>query len=94
MPGVQPAPPREGSRRRRRGPAGFENAVTGSSDSPREEAPSVIARATGCSERASTEAAKARASDSSIPGATPTDSSDMTPVVTVPVLSRSMVSIE
>ena len=80
-------------------PGWFANAVTGSSDRPRSAAPDVIARATGCSERDSTEAARDRAEASSTSGDLPaegtaTDSRDMTPVVTVPVLSSSIVSIE
>ena len=64
-------------------------ALTGS---PRSRAAATIARATGCSEPSSTAAAIRRSSPSSSPTAAATRESSIRPVVTVPVLSRTIVS--
>ncbi len=69
--------------------------ATKPSTASRDPAPaaSTTARATGCSDRASRAAATRTSSSPSTPDAATARTSDMTPVVTVPVLSSSTVSM-
>ncbi len=65
---------------------------TGTSSAPRARAPAAMARAIGCSLASSSDPARRRTSASVVELAGMTSTSAISPVVTVPVLSRTMVS--